>query len=92
VIAVSTMSAGRRRGLRVQDTGAGVDLDKADELFEPFVRRSDISSERRSLGLGGSGLGLTIVRVIATNRGCMVRFVEPVLPFRTALELSWSES
>ena len=26
------------RGIRVQDTGVGIDLDKADELFKPLNR------------------------------------------------------
>lgn len=90
-IVVSTKHSSSRDRLRVEDTGQGVDLTNAEELFEPFVRRTAISSERRSLGLGGSGLGLTIVRVIAANRGCEVHFVPPSPDLSTAIEVSWSE-
>lgn len=91
LVGMMTTGESRQSALVVQDTGSGVDLGTADQLFEPFVRRSEISAERRSLGLGGSGLGLTIVRVIAANRGCEVQFVAPRPPFQTALELSWRE-
>jgi signal transduction histidine kinase len=66
-IAVSGYRAGRNAALLVQDTGSGIDLDEAEELFAPFVRRQTISEERRALGAGGTGLGLTIVRMIARN-------------------------
>jgi signal transduction histidine kinase len=75
----------------VQDTGVGVDLSSAEELFEPFVRRLKLSPERRALGLGGTGLGLTIVRMIAGSLNCRVGFVRPTRGFSTAFQLSWSE-
>jgi hypothetical protein len=50
-----------------------------------------ISPERRSLGLGGTGLGLTIVRMVATSVNCRVAFVQPEPGFETAFQLSWSE-
>lgn len=75
--------------LRVQDNGVGVDLDDAGELFEPFERRLELSPERQRLGLGGVGLGLTIVRMVAQSVGCKVGFVEPVTGMSTAFELSW---
>ena len=84
---------GGRTGLgswiRIHDNGAGVDLSKAAELFEPFARRIGISEERRGLGLGGTGLGLTIVRMIARQRGARVAFVEPTEPWKTTFQLSW---
>jgi signal transduction histidine kinase len=79
----------RTRRLVVQDTGTGVDLEFAESLFEPFERRQQLSEDRRRLGLGGAGLGLTIVRMLATNLGCTVRFVRPSPDFNTALELAW---
>jgi signal transduction histidine kinase len=88
-IAVRGYRVGRNAAILVQDTGSGVDLDKADELFAPFVRRQDISEERRALGAGGTGLGLTIVRMIARNLGCQVAFVEPDKGFSTAVRVSW---
>lgn len=90
-VAVSSRSGGKKRSILVQDTGTGVDLNTADDLFKPFVRKLKISPERRALGVGGTGLGLTIVRMIANNVHCNVGFVEPDSGFRTAFELSWSE-
>ena len=82
---------GRRASVLVSDTGVGVDLAGADELFEPFHRRLDISSERRQLGLGGMGLGLTIVRLLADSASATVRFVTPRSGFSTTCELAWHE-
>jgi signal transduction histidine kinase len=90
-IRIRSESRGQRRAVFVEDTGKGVDLEKSNDLFEPFVRRTSLSSERRSLGIGGTGLGLTIVRMIASQRGCDVRFVSPTEGFCTAFQLSWSE-
>jgi signal transduction histidine kinase len=90
-ISVSSKIAGKNRAILVQDNGSGIDLSTADKLFEPFVRKMKVSAERRSLGLGGMGLGLTIVRMIATALHCRVRFVKPAHGFNTAFELSWSE-
>jgi len=90
-IVVSSRTSGRRRFLLVQDTGCGVALEEAGELFKPFKRRITISPERRALGLGGSGLGLTIVRMLASNLGCRVSFVEPEEGFSTAFQISWRE-
>ena len=75
----------------MEDTGTGVDLTAAEELFEPFVRKQEISLHRRSLGLGGSGLGLTIVRMVATRLGCTVVFVEPPEGFSTSARVSWAQ-
>lgn len=79
----------RQASLRVEDSGVGVDLDDADDLFEPFERRLKLSPDRKRLGLGGVGLGLTIVRMVAESVECQVRFVEPSAGMSTAFELSW---
>ncbi len=89
------IAAGRgrsKRWIRMQDTGAGIDLQHAERLFEPFAREQRISSDRRQLGFGGTGLGLTIVRMLAARAGCSVRFVEADDKHSTAFELSWSET
>jgi signal transduction histidine kinase len=79
----------QRRDHRIvmSDTGVGIDLAAADGLFEPFAR-VDLGSAR-SLGAGGTGLGLTIVRMIARNLNCQARFIEPEAPYNTAFELRW---
>jgi signal transduction histidine kinase len=75
----------------VEDTGQGVDLDNSEELFKPFVRRLEISKERQALGLGGVGLGLTIVRMVASSFGCHVEFAKPKSPFKAAIRLAWEQ-
>jgi signal transduction histidine kinase len=90
-IAVGSVVRGRTRAILVQDTGSGVELASAEELFDPFVRKLKISPDRRSLGLGGTGLGLTIVRMVATGLNCRVSFIEPSAGFKAAFQLSWSE-
>ena len=90
-ISVSSFRSRRRRGIRIQDTGMGIDLDKADSLFEPFQRAMQITPERRALGYGGTGMGLAIVRMLATDLKTEVRFIEPEVPFNTCFEIGWSE-
>jgi len=79
----------RRSCLKVSDTGVGVDLETANELFEPFVRRLELSAERKSLGLGGMGLGLTVVRMVCENTRCEFGFVEPEAGYTTTFKLTW---
>ena len=90
-IAVSSAMSGKDCAIRVQDTGVGIDLRKAESLFEPLKRGLEISAERRALGYGGTGLGLAIVRLLATDLGATVRFTRPEAPFRTCFELAWRE-
>ena len=92
LVVINSHSKGRKRTLLIQDTGSGVELEKAAELFKPFVRKQIISPERRALGAGGSGLGLTIVRMIADSINCDVSFVKPEEGFSTAFQISWTES
>ena len=88
---ISFRSHGKSRELLIQDTGHGINLKNADRLFEPFYRALKISAERKALGYGGSGLGLTIVRLLANNIGCRVRFVDPENGFKTAFSIWWRE-
>ena len=92
LLQVSSREESREWEILVQDTGHGVDLKNAEKLFQPFERASKISQARRGLGYGGTGLGLTIVRLLADRIGCRVGFVEPDTAFSTAFSLSWRES
>ncbi len=83
---------GRTAWARISDTGAGIDWERSVAFFEPFAREMRISEERRGLGLGGMGLGLTIVRMVAEQRRCKVRFVEPEAPWATTFQISWSSA
>lgn len=77
--------------LRISDTGQGLDvpLSEADELFQPFERRIKISKDKRSIAIGGQGLGLAIVRMIARRRSANVAFVTPEDGFSTTFEIGW---
>jgi signal transduction histidine kinase len=91
MINISSRARASWRAIIVQDNGIGIDIKNSDALFRPFAREQRISPERRQLGLGGTGLGLTIVRMIAEALNCQARFVEPEEMFKTAFELSWTE-
>ncbi len=80
-----------REWLHVSDSGQGLDLplSEADKLFEPFERRIKISNDKRSIAIGGQGLGLTIVRMIAHRRRADVAFITPEEGFSTTFEISW---
>ena len=90
-IAVSSRVSGKKASLFIQDNGIGVNLKVAEQLFEPFERQVKLSSDMRQLGVGGSGLGLTIVRMIAENIGCLVSFGDPDEGFNTSFILTWRE-
>lgn len=77
--------------LHISDTGLGLDipLSDAQKLFEPFERRIKISADKRSIAIGGQGLGLAIVRMIARRRAANVAFVSSEEGFSTTFEISW---
>jgi signal transduction histidine kinase len=58
--------------LRVRDHGPGIPAGTGDRIFEPFFR-----PEGRSETAGGWGLGLSLVRQIATHHGATVRHESP---------------
>lgn len=84
-------SKGGREWLHVSDSGQGLDIpiDESDRLFEPFEHRMKISKDKRSIAIGGQGLGLTIVRMIAHKRAASVAFVKPEEGFSTTFEIAW---
>ena len=84
-------SGKNKEWLRVSDTGKGLGMPVpwSDKLFEPFERRLEIRDDLRSIAIGGQGLGLTIVRMIAHRRGADVGFLEPLDGYSTTFELSW---
>jgi signal transduction histidine kinase len=84
-------SKGGAEWLRISDTGKGLDvsLAEAQKLFEPFERRLTISEDKRSIAIGGQGLGLAIVRMIAHRRSAKVNFVKPEEGFSTTFEIAW---
>ncbi len=89
---ISSRSYDKTHEILIQDTGYGINLNNAEKFFDPFERESKISPERKALGYGGTGLGLTIVRLVADNIGCRVRFVEPQKGFKTAFSIQWRET
>ena len=82
---------GGNEWLRISDTGQGlgVSLSETPMLFEPFERRLEISGDKRSIAIGGQGLGLAIVRMIAHRRLAKATFVEPEEGFSTTFEIAW---
>ncbi len=81
-----------RMHLIIEDSGVGVDLEQSDDLFKPFVRKLELPPELLALGLGGMGIGLTIVRMVCRTFGCHVRFVKPRSPFKTAIDITWEDA
>lgn len=80
-----------RSHLQVMDNGVGVDVDRSDHLWDPFHRELLLSPEKEAAGLGGMGLGLTIVRMISDELGVKTAFVDAPKGFRTAVRLEWRE-
>lgn len=80
---------GKVARIRVQDTGVGVDLTHAERYFLPFERGLADDRRRAQMGLGGAGLGLTIVRMIADTMDVTVRFIPPETGYSTAVAVEW---
>lgn len=75
----------------ISDTGVGVRLQDSNDLFKPFIRRLEIPEERKALGMGGMGIGLTIVKMVADSVGCKVLFIAPLPGYRTTFKIEWSD-
>jgi signal transduction histidine kinase len=89
-IRCSGETGGFGSAIYVSDTGAGVRVKDSDDLFKPFIRRLEIPEERKALGMGGMGIGLTIVKMVADSVGCSVRFVTPHAGYKTTFKIEWS--
>jgi len=72
VVRLSLQEVGGRTILCVDDDGIGVDPAEREHVFQRFVRL-DAARDRDS---GGSGLGLSIVREVATFHGGAVRILD----------------
>ncbi|MBL8656597.1 MAG: two-component sensor histidine kinase [Altererythrobacter sp.] len=62
---VSVIEEPRQVILRVEDEGPGIPEDRIGSMTEPFVR----GEGSRSRSTGGTGLGLTLARAVAEERG-----------------------
>lgn len=62
---LSTEVVGRTLCIGVCDSGPGIPQDRLEDVFEPMVRLET----SRSRETGGSGLGLTIARILARRNG-----------------------
>lgn len=84
-IRITGGTAGRSRFISIEDNGVGIDLERAEHLFEPFER-----GEPDRVGTG-TGLGLAIVRMLANAIGVKTAFVEPSRDgdMSTSLRISW---
>lgn len=75
--------------LWISDTGVGLDLRNADRMFDAFERSLEVPREQASLAIGGQGLGLAIVRMLAENHKAEVAFVEPEEGYATTFQMKW---
>ena len=80
---------GRGGVLRISDTGVGIDLDSADRMFDAFERKLQFSPAHTPIALGGNGMGLAIVRMLAETHRAKAAFVESEAGFATTFRLAW---
>jgi PAS domain S-box-containing protein len=91
-----SLRADPKRGalLAVRDSGAGIEADMIDRIFEPFIQAEQTVARSQ----GGLGLGLALVKglvelhagtvsVVSAGRGKGSEFIVQ-LPIRTQLEIS----
>jgi two-component system, OmpR family, sensor kinase len=73
VVDVDVLSTPQETTLRVRDRGAGIPSDALPHVFERFFR----ADPSRSRATGGTGLGLALVRQIATLHGARASVESP---------------
>jgi signal transduction histidine kinase len=81
-ICMSCGTAGLTSFVRVEDTGAGIELSKLESIFEPFVQLETQTGRPNE----GVGLGLAISRAFARNMGGSL-VAESTLGVGTAITL-----
>jgi PAS domain S-box-containing protein len=64
-IEVTVMREGDKLAIAVEDSGIGIDEDRLEHIFAPFVQAEGETTRR----FGGTGLGLSISRQLATLLG-----------------------
>lgn len=62
---IAYQRAGQELHFKVIDTGIGIDPQKLEHIFEPFMQEDDSTTRI----YGGSGLGLSITRELITKMG-----------------------
>lgn len=72
IVTVGIKTGDDRAALYVKDTGTGIQPENWENIFAPFVRED----KSRSHAMGGTGLGLALVRDIAGQHGGSVRIVQ----------------
>ena len=65
---LSTIATAHELVIEVRDHGPGIPESRLDEVFEPMVRL-EVSRSRET---GGTGLGLTIARILARRNGARI--------------------
>jgi len=96
-VLLSANREGSKTVVHVLDTGIGLDEDQYERVFEPFVADPDnrlyrglkakLNPEDQYVVGTGSGLGLSIVSEIVSNRGGAIRFVHPADGWKADLEI-----
>jgi signal transduction histidine kinase len=64
-VTVGVRAIGDRARIWVEDEGPGIDVAQRERIFEPFFR---IDRDANS-AIGGSGIGLSVVRELAVMHG-----------------------
>ena len=82
---IAMKASGQDDGLHIfmLDTGVGIEPERREEVFKPFVTTS---TPDLILGVG-TGLGLKVVRDILETYGGTARFIDIEEPWKTCIEI-----